>query len=133
MLMLLDNHDTSFFLYLIEKLLSMRPDLRTRPSFNILLHALPVFTVESKAYNKIWVNIKVALLLTQYELLVLLLCPSAHGRASTLVSPVVVRIKCLGIKDSLNISLMDPGPLSISSQAVELACPLGVVRCRSYV
>lgn len=49
MLVLLDDHNTSFFLNLVEKLLGMRPDLRTRPSFDILLHALPVFTVESKA------------------------------------------------------------------------------------
>lgn len=81
---------------------------------------------------KIWVKAN-SLLLTEYELLMLLLGPSAHGRAPTLVSPVVVWIKCLRIKNPLNISLVDPGPLSVFTQAVELACPQGVVRCRSYV
>ena len=48
--MLLNDYYASFFLNLIEKLLSVRPDLRTSSGFDILLHALPVFSVESQAY-----------------------------------------------------------------------------------
>lgn len=73
-----------------------------------------------------------SLLLTEYELLMLFLGPSAHGRASSLVSAVVVRLKSLGIENPLDISLVDPGPLSTFAQAVELAST-GVVGGRGYV
>ena len=72
-------------------------------------------------------------LLTQYELLMFLLGPPAHRRASTLVSPVVIRVKCLGVKDPLDISLVDPGLFSMFAQAIELACPQRVVRARGNV
>lgn len=119
--MFFDDDDTSLLLDLVEKLLSMGPDLGTGPSLDILLHTLPVFPEKSKAY-KICCKIGQSLL-TQYELLVFLLGPSTHGRASSLFSPVVFGINGLGIEDPLDISLVDLRLLSIFTQAVVLACP----------
>ena len=71
---------------------------------------------------------KLSILLTEYELLMLLLCPSTLGRSVTLLGPdIVVYLKWLSIKNPLDVFLVDLSLLSVFTQTVKLGCHLGVV------